>query len=359
MMNALRSYDSYGDFTIKLFFANLYNADASKIAVYLDVEESRENFQHALDLIDLATYDLVRHSCRWTKSKNKDETEEDYVYFAIYRAANAPLCFEIELNNDELSMECYYDCRRPELEEWAIRQVDRIRENFGTTKSPEFYVLTTKKDDFRTTKIKINPVEFDLARHYNDTFGAVNATIESAFTEDRSGMILLYGQPGTGKTTYIKHLVQTYRKNKFIFVPNDFVKDLLRPGFISFLVRQVNSVIVIEDAEKVLLDRTGHADSSVVSTLLQLSDGLFSDYLKTKVICTFNTKASKIDKALFRKGRMIASYAFEALTPDKVQALLQAKAATNVEPMTLGEVMNAKEKQFGMMPERKIGFVKG
>lgn len=67
--------------------------------------------------------------------------------------------------------------------------------------------------------------------------------------------------------------------------------------------------IVIEDAEDLLVSRdTNH--NSGISMLLNLTDGLLGQSLGIQVICTFNTHVSNIDRALLRKGRLIALYEF-------------------------------------------------
>lgn len=132
----------------------------------------------------------------------------------------------------------------------------------------------------------------------------------------------------------------------------------LKPDFITFLIKQKNSILVIEDAESVIMSREQSQNKSIVSTILQITDGLFSDYLNIKVICTFNTDVSKIDKALFRKGRMIAFYKFEELAEDKAMALLHLESAEDLpETRTLAELYNLKERSFTDQATTKtIGF---
>lgn len=357
-MQALMSFDQYGDFELRLFFASKYNQHPSKVSVYLDVEETSENYNTAKEKIRINELNLEKLFCKWTKSKSKRDYKEDYEYFAIYYSKVDPIVFELELNNDELSLECYYDCSRADLEKWCLEQTEMLREEFGGEKTAEFNVLTLDDSKFKTTKVKINRVNIDLKSHYNTDFIEINTRITKAYENDESGLILLYGTPGTGKTTYIKHLVQSQSASKFIFIPNDFVKDLLKPSFIAFMVRQVNVTLIIEDAEKIISNRDSQVRTSVVSTLLQLTDGLFSDYLKIKVICTFNTDVSKVDPALFRKGRMIASYQFGLLTSDKVAALSKEFDIDKIEPMTLGDAINYKDRMFEQKSNQKIGFRK-
>jgi ATP-dependent 26S proteasome regulatory subunit len=44
-----------------------------------------------------------------------------------------------------------------------------------------------------------------------------------------------------------------------------------------------------------------------------MTDGLLNDMLNLQIICTFNVKVSKLDKALLRPGRLLARKEFKAL----------------------------------------------
>lgn len=75
----------------------------------------------------------------------------------------------------------------------------------------------------------------------------------------------------------------------------------MSPDFVDLLIDNPNSVVVIEDAENVINDRKISSDSSV-SNLLNLSDGLLSDFLNVQIICTFNHPLSLVDAALIAQG---------------------------------------------------------
>jgi ATP-dependent 26S proteasome regulatory subunit len=176
-------------------------------------------------------------------------------------------------------------------------------------------------------------------------------------TKNEAGIILLHGESGTGKTSYIKHLISKYQDKEFIFIQNDFVKDLLKPSFISFLLHNKNAILVIEDAEKVVVSRENSGNDSVVSTILQLTDGLFSDFLNIKVICTFNTNIDRIDKALLRKGRMIAKYKFSPLSAEKTTRLAQKLGHENVTgSLTLADIFEMDKRGFDNTVRKGIGF---
>ena len=168
--------------------------------------------------------------------------------------------------------------------------------------------------------------------------------------------MLLHGLPGTGKTTYLRYLIGKVKK-RVLFVPPSVAANITNPEFMNLLLDYPNSVLIIEDAENIIMDRqiTG---SSAVSNLLNISDGLLGDCLNTQIICTFNMPISKIDSALMRKGRLIAKYNFGKLSVEKAQQLAdKMKLDINVtEPMTVAEIFNKDEKTFDDKRINVVGF---
>lgn len=262
----------------------------------------------------------------------------------------------ITLEDDTLEIEFLYDGSDATLEEKVIKKHHQLRSKFGLNKSPSFNVLIHRHSTFSQEEVRTEALDVDLHKNYNDDFIEISETVSDSIKQNNSGMILLHGKPGTGKTTYIKYLISKHREHNFIFVKNEFVDKLLDPDFISFLLKQRNTILIIEDAEKVISSRESKIDNSVVSTILQLTDGLFSDYLNLKIICTFNTHLSKVDTALLRKGRLIALYEFKPLTIEKTHALLESISNDKVEEgMTISDIYNFERKGFTSI-RKKIGF---
>ena len=94
----------------------------------------------------------------------------------------------------------------------------------------------------------------------------------------------------------------------------------MNPDFMDLLIDNPNSILIIEDAENIIMDRRISNDSSV-SNLLNISDGLLADFLSVQLVCTFNHPVSMVDSALMRKGRLIAKYEFGKLGVAKAQKL--------------------------------------
>lgn len=208
--------------------------------------------------------------------------------------------------------------------------------------------------DFHVKKYPMN-----LEENYNDDFLPIHELILHRLnTADDKGIVLLHGTPGTGKTSYIRYLTSLINK-KMIYISPEFAHKIASPDFLPLLIDNPNSVLIIEDAENIVEERESGRNVSV-SNLLNLADGLLSDCLNIQILCTFNTHISKIDKALLRKGRLIASYEFKALTPDKAQILSDKLGfdTTIKNHMTLSDIYNQDEKEFNHEELAKIGFAK-
>lgn len=225
----------------------------------------------------------------------------------------------------------------------------------------KIHIISKNHYGFTLKDFTINKVKVDIGLNYGEDFEEKNKfIIKSLKDENKSGLIMLDGLPGTGKSTYIKYLTNKVDR-KFIFFPSNMAEELMTPGFIDFMLNQKGSILVIEDAEKIIRSREGSNNSNAISNLLNVSDGILGDLLKIKIIATHNTKREKIDQALLRKGRLIAEHEFDKLPIESVRKLmdkLKIKYQENeLEPMTLTEVYNFKEKTFASnKKDNKIGF---
>lgn len=204
--------------------------------------------------------------------------------------------------------------------------------------------------------------EFNL-QHYNEDFEEFNNNIVKLLEEKKPGLFLFHGDPGTGKSSAIRHLVDTVKRN-FIFVPPQMISQLSSPEFADIVTdTHKGSVLVLEDAEKALMKREsedGFSNSTLVSSILNLTDGLYADLGQLAIIATYNCDRNLIDKALLRKGRMKAEYKFNKLSTTRSQALMD-KLGYSVkveEPMTLADIFNYEEQYSNNPQEEKkpMGF---
>ena len=358
MAELIQSFDSYRDFEPSAYYTICFDQMASLMSLELKMTETGKNIEAVLQTMDLDSQQLVLIFKNWNTEDSKNaDFSKDFPYQYLYKSENQRLVIWIALDYGQLKVDFYYDTTNEALEQWVIATNHRLRSEFGTERMPVFKVLVKDSHGYDTDDVKTQPFKIDVHKNYNDDFLEVHEIIEESLNVEKAGLILFHGVPGSGKTSYIKSLINEHSEKPFIFIQNEFINALLQPDFISFLLRNQNAVLIIEDAEKVLMSREEANESSVVSTILQLTDGLFSDYLNIKIICTFNTSINKIDKALLRKGRMLAYYEFGPLSADKADALLIEQGHESVhQEMTLAEVFNYQKKDFDQDKKRAIGF---
>ncbi|KAB8154484.1 AAA family ATPase [Kordia sp. TARA_039_SRF] len=358
MAELINAFDSYSDFDHNSYFIICFDTIASIMSFKTPLVETKETMESVIKTLDLSSQNLETVFKNWhTEDAKNADFSKDFPFQYLLKSSTKKLLIWITLEHDELMVDFYYDVVDESTEKWIQKTNHALRTTFGLDRTPVFKVLSKDRRNFYTEDVRTEDFTCDVETMYNDDFQPINEIIEKALVVDKAGLILLHGLPGTGKTSYIKRLISKHSKRTFIFIQNEFINELLHPEFISFLLKNQNAVLIIEDAEKVLTSREQKNESSVVSTILQLTDGLFSDYLNIKIICTFNTSLNKIDNALLRKGRMIAYYEFKALTKEKANALL---ASMEYEPtdkeMTLADIFNYENKTFNQTGNKKIGF---
>ncbi len=205
--------------------------------------------------------------------------------------------------------------------------------------------------------MEIKRTKLDLDLYYEDDFIETDGIIRKRLNQKNDkGIVLLHGLPGTGKTTYLRHLIGKIKKRVLFLSPN-IASSLVDPEFIDLLIDNPNCVVIIEDAENIIMDRKANQNSSV-SNLLNISDGLLADFLNVQLICTFNSSLTMVDSALMRKGRLIAKYEFRKLSVRKAQRLSDRLGYRNlvIKPMTIAEITNPEDLEYKSERTEIIGF---
>ena len=231
-------------------------------------------------------------------------------------------------------------------------------------KRPNIFMVNQDYGNFNFSKFNINlPETFDIGLNYGKNFESVSEKMIKSLHENSSGLYMLHGRPGTGKTTYIRYLASVLKKD-VIFFPTSFVDEITNPSILSLLKKKQDCVMILEDAEKALTKRSLSDQPSLVSTLLNMTDGILGDILKLNVIVTYNCDRQDIDEALLRKGRLKAEYSFQGLKQDDAKKLIK-KLDIDIKPednMTLADIYYAKsdEELIGnikTLEKPKIGFM--
>jgi len=339
----------------KLFFA-LHNEVPHYCNVVFDLD--LQIFFAAL----LAKYQIPADSGQIRKHERfSRENRDEFIPFVMpgHRTYYAIFLKEkllVLIDEDGITLIYSHSIPNNEIEE--IRAFAKEYQIVKGEQKAKFYMVTSQGGEWDLSEFNIKHTNVELENCYNDDFIYYHDMIVTSLSDKhQTGIIILHGMHGTGKTSYIRHLINTTAL-KFIYLPSYMADGLVDPAFLPFLTEHTNSVLILEDCEQVLLDREAGNRSTAIANILNLGDGLLGDVLGIKVICTFNTALSKIDKALTRKGRMIARYEFGELQREKAEklALKNSIKLDHSKPLTLANIFGGPAHIEAKTEKRQLGF---
>jgi hypothetical protein len=256
-----------------------------------------------------------------------------------------------------IQLDFVYDFKNGEI--GTQLPLDEIKTFERKRKKSNIQLVKSEMGHMDTEEYDLLIPQMDLELNYGSEFNKVHNVIVNKLNENNGkGIILLHGDPGTGKTSYIKHLTSLITDKDILFIPPSMAEMLSEPSIIPFLMDHKNSILIIEDAERVISDREGNGSPAGVSNILNLTDGILGDCLSIQIVATFNMKREKIDQALLRKGRLIAEHKFGKLNVDETNKLLKyiEKDYQVTEGMTLADIYNIDVELIKTSNKSKIGF---
>ena len=135
-------------------------------------------------------------------------------------------------------------------------------------------------------------------------------------------LLVLEGPPGTGKTHFIRSVISSSANEKTVFILLDYQSASSVSGseLLNTLLNFKSSIgkksitFIIEDADHFLHTRDND-NINVISSLLNLTDGIIGDALDIRVIASTNISLENIEAALIRPGRLMNRLFFGPLDP--------------------------------------------
>jgi len=357
-------YDiSKGQFINKDFANYFFN-------IVTQADKIKDSFEHlfkkynplSLNEIDLK-YDEDKKI--WSSYAVKQIKLEDFVI--TWTISELPIEEKIIALASRFQILCISSAENEKL----IEDVKKILEQclYEEDQSNRFYVIGTDGQGGMSMKAeKIEDFNMDLELNYGKDFIKVHEKILNSLEHKNHGLVLCYGPPGTGKTHYIRHLIKTLcDKKDIVVIPTFLMNELSNPDFISFIRTMKNSILILEDAEEVLLDREMEGNrNQAISNILNITNGLLNDALQIQIIATFNMNKKSIDKALLRAGRLIEEWHFDNLTIEEANKLALHLGSPKVyaKPTPIADiydgVLGQDEEKIGKKAKRsqkkRVGF---
>lgn len=168
--------------------------------------------------------------------------------------------------------------------------------------------IMTSNGDTSISKIGFAGVELEESNYSRGVIDGFRFLQKDIVSDSPSGRLhILSGPPGTGKTHLIRALLST-KGAIFVLADSKCIEQIQGPALLPVLLnhkrdRKGAIVLIVEDGDKSIVPRDG-AESSSVSSLLNLGDGILGSVLDVRIVITSNVAKLEMDRAVLRPGRL-------------------------------------------------------
>lgn len=160
--------------------------------------------------------------------------------------------------------------------------------------------------------------EWDIDRVYYPWIETDLKSYYQAFLNSKAQILVTFGPPGTGKTSFIRDMICEMNLNAFISYD---MKVLTSDStFVRYLTDTIFDAIIIEDADELLTSARGDSNK-IIAKILNISDGLIKLPRKKLIFSTNLSKVSDIDSAIIRPGRCFDVMEFRTLNKIEAEAV--------------------------------------
>lgn len=284
---------------------------------YLAIDFKKENLDSTYQAITLL---LTNELCFILDSNH---------YSRLFFAPEKNILILCEKYDDKIQLFLTYFFSLKERIEKIFLEVKKLEE-FEPPAKPVNYIYSFSRRTGFSPEIRVLGeinVPF-VGENYSEEIESEYEFITNKLTakNPKGRLLILDGLPGTGKSYFIRNLV-TSGAQKATFILLDYESAASVSGsellnvLLNFKLKRTNPLIfIIEDADHFLHSRNEN-NMSVISSLLNMTDGILGEALDIRIIASTNIPLQNIEAALTRSGRLIQQLKFDLLMPSRASQL--------------------------------------
>lgn len=295
----------------------------------------------ASDINDITNY-LEKLNVRKVLDLESAKTSSEYLYLFEDRSY---LLIQEDSKKTKENYHMYLATTNPE----HIKVFSYIKENyFSSNEKKKLFSIVENFGglDIKNLGIASSPlIKENYSQEVNDDIDFIISSFNETIPNGR--IAIISGEPGTGKTYLIKSILEKL-DNICIFIPSNMIDTLSHPSMLSLLINIKSQygkpiTLIIEDGDLCLSSRKS-SNVSIISSLLNFSDGMLGSIIDIRIIITSNIELKDIDEAIVRPGRL-CKHVYVGLLDyeqaNKIYQRLEQKDDVNLEDKkmyTLAEV---------------------
>lgn len=213
---------------------------------------------------------------------------------------------------DDQDIQIYTKTDLPAIWVWAKEWLDGCLYGSNPDHSIKVHIFSKDEGKLQSKEVFINKKTFAGIRE--DLYPDIDIKeLNKQFLACDENVLILHGQPGTGKTTFIKYMLSHLSEeegNKAIAYAKD-ASVINSSNFWAMLHEGAYDKLILDDADGLLTPRSETVNKGL-SELLSFSDGMIPN--RTKIIITTNQEVKEIDEAIIRPGRCFDFLVLEPMT---------------------------------------------
>lgn len=367
------STDNYSKSSLDFVFSNLSIKNGKPVVDFMYYGSLKENDTLGSDITKyFEKYGFKLQSTFYEQKMQQADAKpfEDYRFSACYISKKGYVKIERRIKYGS-KHDLYFDVSAYKefveetnfieefIDEFLVRkQLPKQEDN------KEVFTLVATQNGYQFTPLGKIGRKFVADNYTLEVQEGFTKLVENIQAENPFGRLsILTGTPGTGKTFFIKGLIEEFDKVKFVMVDPQIMVNISGPQLINAFLNEANSdypiVLCIEDADNCLVERM-QDNMSYISSLLNLTDGIYGESLNIHVVASTNQKKVEVDPALARPGRLHNMIEFKKLSEEDAKRIYMRETDKEIEfEKKDANISNKKSKTssktgfgFSSMPEQ-------